>query len=122
MAFIQPFYHSTILSFNHSIIQPFYHSTILSFNHSIIQPFYHSTILSFNHSIIQPFYHSTILSFNQSSKQAFYHSIKQRYHTFIAFTKTYLKIPYFLLSSLLFPLLLTLSLTRATTFFNHLIR
>ncbi|MGL2529259.1 hypothetical protein ACOWOC_06700 [Helicobacter pylori] len=50
--------------------------------------------------------------------QSFNHSIKQRYHTFIAFTKTYLKIPYFLL----FPLLFPLSLTRTATFFNHLIR
>ncbi|RVZ13639.1 hypothetical protein EC532_07900, partial [Helicobacter pylori] len=49
---------------------------------------------SFNHSIIQSFNHSIIQSF------------KQRYHTFIAFTKTYLKIPYFLL----FPL-----------FINHII-
>ncbi|EJC21397.1 hypothetical protein HPHPP1B_0798, partial [Helicobacter pylori Hp P-1b] len=49
----------------------------------------------------------------------------QRYHTFITFypfTKTYLKIPYFLLFPLLFPLLLTLLLTRTATFFNHLIR
>ncbi|MUU63465.1 hypothetical protein F7211_06890 [Helicobacter pylori] len=53
--------------------------------------------------------HSIILSSNQT--------IKQRYHTFIPFTKTYLKIPYFLL----FPLLLTLLLTHATTFSNHLI-
>ncbi|MGL2663530.1 hypothetical protein ACQJ6K_07595, partial [Helicobacter pylori] len=34
-----------------------------------------------------------------SSNQAF----KQRYHTFIAFTKTYLKIPYFLLFPLFIP-------------------
>ncbi|WP_080020180.1 hypothetical protein [Helicobacter pylori] len=92
------FNHSTILSFYHSIIQPFYHSTILSF--------YHSIILSFNHSIILSFYHSIILSF--------YHSIKQRYPIVITFTKTRLKIPYFLL----FPL----SLTRTATFSNHLIR
>ncbi|WQU89127.1 hypothetical protein KVD19_05005 [Helicobacter pylori] len=76
------------MAFNHSTIQPF--------NHSTIQPFNHSTIQSFNHSIIQ--------------------AIKQRYHTFIPFTKTYLKIPYFLS----FPLLFPLALTRAT-FFNHLI-
>ncbi|EJB40310.1 hypothetical protein HPHPA4_1691 [Helicobacter pylori Hp A-4] len=50
--------------------------------------------------------------------QSFNHSIKQRYHTLIAFTKTYLKIPYLLL----FPLLFPLSLTRTATFFNHLIR
>ncbi|MCQ2933876.1 hypothetical protein JT204_07520 [Helicobacter pylori] len=72
----------------------------MAFNHSIIQSFNHSIIQSFNHSIIQSFNHSII------------QAIKQRYHTFIAFTKTYLKIPYFLL----FPL----SLTR-TTFSNHLI-
>ncbi|WP_033768464.1 hypothetical protein [Helicobacter pylori] len=60
-------------------------------------------------AIILSFYHSIILSF--------YHSIKQRYHTFITFTKTYLKIPYFLL----FPLSFPLALTHATTFFNHLI-
>ncbi|MBH0296907.1 hypothetical protein I6945_07655 [Helicobacter pylori] len=88
------------MAFNHSIIQSFYHSIILSFYHSIILSFYHSIIQSFNHSII--------LSFNHSIIQA----TKQRYHTFIAFTKTDLKIPYFLL----FPL----SLTR-TTFSNHLI-
>ncbi|MCQ2711913.1 hypothetical protein JT165_05445, partial [Helicobacter pylori] len=48
-----------------------------------ILSFYHSIILSFYHSIILSFYHSIILSF------------KQRYHTFIPFTKTDLKIPYF---------------------------
>ncbi|ERM21683.1 hypothetical protein H500_01535 [Helicobacter pylori CG-IMSS-2012] len=77
--------------------------------------------MAFNHSIIQSFKQSTIQAINHSSNQA----IKQRYHTFIAFTKTYLKIPYFLL----FPLSLTLALTllfplsliRATTFLNHLI-
>ncbi|MGN8495023.1 hypothetical protein ACR9MC_07600, partial [Helicobacter pylori] len=79
----------------------------------IIQSFNHSIIQSFNHSIIQSFNHSIIQAFKQSSNQA----IKQRYHTFIAFTKTDLKIPY----SLLFPLLLTLSLTRTATFLNHLI-
>ncbi|RVY37977.1 hypothetical protein [Helicobacter pylori] len=62
-------------------------------------------IQSFNHSIIQ--------SFKQSSNQA----IKQRYHTFIAFTKTDLKIPYFLL----FPLLFPLSLTRTAIFLKNLI-
>ncbi|RKV19997.1 hypothetical protein DD744_08150, partial [Helicobacter pylori] len=35
--------------------------------------------------------------FNQAINQPFNHSIKQRYHTFIAFTKTDLKIPYLLL-------------------------
>ncbi|PDW85315.1 hypothetical protein BB385_04990, partial [Helicobacter pylori] len=62
--------------------------------------------------------------FNHSIIQSFNHSIKQRYHTFIAFTKTYLKIPYFLLFSLLltilFPLSFLFSLTR-TAFLNHLI-
>ncbi|WQX67677.1 hypothetical protein KVL97_00315 [Helicobacter pylori] len=71
---------------------------------------------SFYHSII----HSIILSFILS----FYQATKQRYHTFIAFTKTDLKIPYFLLFplslTLLFPLLFPPSLTRAT-FSNHLI-
>ncbi|WQV41028.1 hypothetical protein KVJ91_04865 [Helicobacter pylori] len=75
--------------------------------------------MAFYHSIILSFYHSIILSSNQA--------IKQRYHTFITFypfTKTYLKIPYFLLFSLLLTLLLTLlfplALTR-TAFSNHLI-
>ncbi|WP_423229820.1 hypothetical protein [Helicobacter pylori] len=102
------------------MILSFYHSIILSFYHSIILSFYHSIILSFYHSIILSFYHSIILSSNQT--------IKQRYHTFITFypfTKTYLKIPYFLLFPLSFSLLLTLlfplSLTHATTFSNHLI-
>ncbi|TPH55266.1 hypothetical protein FIM67_07915, partial [Helicobacter pylori] len=57
---------------------------ILSFYHSIILSFYHSIILSFYHSIILSFYHSIILSSNATI-------------TFIAFTKTYLKIPYFLI-------------------------
>ncbi|WP_131127469.1 hypothetical protein [Helicobacter pylori] len=81
----------------------------MAFNHSIIQ--------SFNHSIIQSFYHSSNQAIKQSSNQA----IKQSSNatiTFIAFTKTDLKIPY----SLLFPLLLTLSLTCTATFLNHLIR
>ncbi|MDU9745248.1 hypothetical protein RGC60_01325, partial [Helicobacter pylori] len=64
-------------------------------------------------------------SSNQAIKQSSNQAIKQRYHTFIAFIKTYLKIPY----SLLFPLLLTLSLTllfplsliRTAIFLNHLI-
>ncbi|MCQ2920224.1 hypothetical protein JT256_03780, partial [Helicobacter pylori] len=87
--------------FNHSIIQSFNHSIIQSFNHSIIQSFNHSIIQSFNHSIIQSF--------------------KQRYHTFIAFTKTYLKIPYFLLFPLSLTLLFPLSLIRTATSLNHLI-
>ncbi|WP_165486688.1 hypothetical protein [Helicobacter pylori] len=89
------------MAFNHSIIQSFNHSIIQSFNHSIIQSFNHSIIQSFNHSIIQ--------AIKQSSNATI---------TFIAFTKTDLKIPY----SLLFPLLLTLSLTCTATFLNHLIR
>ncbi|MCQ2831375.1 hypothetical protein JT135_04505 [Helicobacter pylori] len=61
--------------------------------------------MAFYHSIILSFYHSIILSSNATI-------------TFIPFTKTDLKIPY----SLLFPLSLTLALTHATTFSNHLIR
>ncbi|WQZ20647.1 hypothetical protein KVJ68_04670 [Helicobacter pylori] len=76
-----------------------------SINHSIIQ--------SINHSINQSFNHSSNQAIKQSSNQA----IKQRYHTFITFTKTYLKIPYFLL----FPLLFPLSLIRTAIFLNHLI-
>ncbi len=95
----------------------FYHSIILSFYHSIILSFYHSIILSFyqafKHSSIQAFKHSSIQAFKHSSIQAF----KQRYHTFIAFTKTDLKIPYFLLFSLLFPL----SLTHTAIFLKNLI-
>ncbi|MDU9760591.1 hypothetical protein RGC37_05720, partial [Helicobacter pylori] len=68
----------------------------------------HSTIQPFNHSTIQPFNHSSNQAIKHSSIQAF----KQRYYTFIAFTKDCLKIPY----SLLFPLALT-----RTTFLNHLI-
>ncbi|MDZ5338120.1 hypothetical protein RGC21_06075, partial [Helicobacter pylori] len=56
--------------------------------------------------------HSSIQAFKHSSIQAF----KQRYHTFIAFTKTDLKIPYFLLFSLLFPL----SLTHTAIFLKNL--
>ncbi|RVZ44893.1 hypothetical protein EC552_07640 [Helicobacter pylori] len=84
---------------------------IQPFNHSTIQPFKHSNIQTFKHSIILSFYHSIILSF--------YHSINHSSNatiTFTAFTKTYLKIFYFLL----FPLSLTLSLTHAI-FLNHLI-
>ncbi|KAA6495435.1 hypothetical protein EPC79_01030 [Helicobacter pylori] len=85
-------------------------------------------IQSFNHSIIQSFNHSIIQSFNQAIIQSSNHSIKQRYHVFITifitFTKDRLKIPYFLLFSLLFPLSLTLlfplSLTR-TIFLKNLI-
>nr|WP_232254698.1 hypothetical protein [Helicobacter pylori] len=80
------------MAFNHSIIQSFNHSIIQSFNHSIIQSFNHSIIQSFNHSIIQSS-NATLLA--------------------VTFTKTYLKIPYFLL----FPL----SLTRAT-FLKNLIQ
>ncbi|PDW16127.1 hypothetical protein BB430_05990 [Helicobacter pylori] len=62
---------------------------------------------------IQSFNHSIILSSN--------HSIKQRYPIVITFTKTDLKIPYFLLFPLALTLLFPLSLIRATTFSNHLI-
>ncbi|MGL2370002.1 hypothetical protein ACOWLD_07245 [Helicobacter pylori] len=79
--------------------------------------------MAFNHSII---YHSIIQAIKQSSNQAIKQSsnqaIKQRYHTFTTFTKTYLKIPYFLLFPLALTLLFPLSLIRATTFLNHLIR
>ncbi|PDW70742.1 hypothetical protein BB419_07000 [Helicobacter pylori] len=89
---------------------------IQSFNHSIIQSFNHSIIQSFNHSIIQSFNHSSIQAFKQSSNATI---------TFIAFTKTYLKIPYSLLFLLLLTLALTLlfplSLIRTATFLNHLI-
>ncbi|EJB67739.1 hypothetical protein [Helicobacter pylori] len=87
---------------------------------AIILSFYHSIILSFYHSIILSFYHSIKQSSNQAIKQSSNQAIKQHYHTFITFypfTKTYLKIPYFLLFSLLLTLLLT-----HTAFFNHLIR
>ncbi|WP_206744540.1 hypothetical protein, partial [Helicobacter pylori] len=67
----------------------------------------HSIIQSFNHSIIQSFNHSIIQSSNATI-------------TFIAFTKTYLKIPYFLLFPLSLTLLFPLSLTR-TTFLKNLI-
>ncbi|RKV28714.1 hypothetical protein DD746_02490 [Helicobacter pylori] len=73
--------------------------------------------MAFNHSIIQSFNHSIIQSFNHSNIQTF----KQRYHTFIAFTKTYLKIPYSLLFLFSLTLLFPLSLTRTATFLNHLI-
>ncbi|WRD11223.1 PT domain-containing protein [Helicobacter pylori] len=97
------------MAFNHSIIQ--------SFNHSIIQSFYHSIILSFK----QPSNQATKQPSNQATKQPSNQATKQRYHTFIAFTKTDLKIPYFLLFPLLLTLLFPLSLIRATTFLNHLI-
>ncbi|WRD18096.1 hypothetical protein E5K57_04625 [Helicobacter pylori] len=97
------------MAFNHSIIQSFNHSIIQSFNHSII----HSIIQSFNHLTIQAIKQSSNQAIKQSSNQA----IKQRYHTFTTFTKTNLKIPYFLL----FPLLFPLSLTHTATFLNHLI-
>ncbi len=72
----------------------------MAFKHSNIQTFKHSNIQTFKHSIILSFYHSIIQAIKQSSNQA----IKQRYPIFIAFTKTDLKIPYFLLFPLLFPL------------------
>ncbi|TPH83668.1 hypothetical protein FIM47_07810 [Helicobacter pylori] len=78
---------------------------IQSSNHPIIQSSNHPIIQSSNHPIIQSSNHPI----KQSSNQA----IKQRYPVIITFTKTSLKIPYFLL----FPL----SLTRAI-FLNHLIQ
>ncbi|MDU9718637.1 hypothetical protein RGC25_04465, partial [Helicobacter pylori] len=60
--------------------------------------------------------HSSIQAFKHSSIQAFKHSSNATI-TFIAFTKTDLKIPYFLLFSLLFPL----SLTRTAIFLKNLI-
>ncbi|WP_041199936.1 hypothetical protein [Helicobacter pylori] len=77
----------------------------MAINHPIIQ--------SFNHSIIQTIIQSFKQSSNQAIKQSSNQAIKQRYPVIITFTKTSLKIPYFLS----FPL----SLTR-TTFFNHLIQ
>ncbi|WP_164864084.1 hypothetical protein [Helicobacter pylori] len=85
------------------------------FNRSIVQSFYHSIILSFNQAIKQ--------SSNQAIKQSSNQAIKQSSNatiTFIAFTKTDLKIPYFLLFPLALTLLFLLSLTH-TAFFNHLI-
>nr|WP_240651868.1 hypothetical protein [Helicobacter pylori] len=75
--------------------------------------FYHSIILSFYHSIILSFYHSIILSFNHSSNATLFYFV-------ITFTKTDLKIPYFLSFPLALTLLFLLSLTH-TAFFNHLI-
>ncbi|OOQ00150.1 hypothetical protein BB417_07565 [Helicobacter pylori] len=80
-------------------------------------------IQSFNHSIIQSFNHSIIQSSNQATKQPSNQATKQPSNatiTFIAFTKTYLKIPYFLLFPLSLTLLFPLSLTR-TTFLKNLI-
>ncbi|PUD17494.1 hypothetical protein C2S04_06620 [Helicobacter pylori] len=65
----------------------------------------------------QPSNQATKQPSNQATKQPSNQATKQRYHTFIAFTKTDLKIPYFLL----FPLLFPLSLIRATTFLKNLI-
>ncbi|GAA7528534.1 hypothetical protein JP0013_15250 [Helicobacter pylori] len=61
--------------------------------------------MAFNHSIIQSFNHPIIQSSNQATLPYVI--------TFTTFTKTSLKIPYFLL--------LPLSLTR-TIFLNHLIQ
>ncbi|WQT30896.1 hypothetical protein FE842_01275 [Helicobacter pylori] len=81
----------------------------------------HPIIQSSNHPIIQSFKHSSNQAIKQSSNQAIKQSsnqaIKQRYPIVITFTKTDLKIPYFLS----FPLSLTLSLTRTAIFLNHLI-
>ncbi|WP_238699655.1 hypothetical protein [Helicobacter pylori] len=85
---------------------------IQSSNHPIIQSSNHPIIQSSNHPIIQSFNHSTIQPFNQAINHSIIQAFKQRYHTFIAFTKTDLKI----LSFLLFPL----SLTHAT-FLKNLI-
>ncbi|MFP6003942.1 hypothetical protein ACLF8N_07755, partial [Helicobacter pylori] len=86
------------------------------FNHSSIQ----AIIQSFNHSIIQSFNHSIIQSFNHSIIQSFNHSINATI-TFITFTKTYLKIPYFLLFPLSLTLLFSLSLTHTAIFLKNLI-
>ncbi|WP_425168817.1 hypothetical protein [Helicobacter pylori] len=110
------FNHSIIQSFNHSIIQTSKHPIIQTSNHSNIQSFKHPSIQASKHSNIQAFKHPSIQTSKHSNIQSSNQAIKQRYHTFIAFTKTDLKIPY----SLLFPLLLTLSLTR-TTFLKNLI-
>ncbi|WQS32454.1 hypothetical protein KVC13_05055 [Helicobacter pylori] len=64
--------------------------------------------MAFNHSIIQSFNHSIIQSSNQAIKQSSNATLLA-----VAFAKTDLKIPYFLL----FPF----SLTRAT-FLKNLIR
>ncbi|WP_172414705.1 hypothetical protein [Helicobacter pylori] len=97
------------MAFNHPIIQSSKHSS----NHPIIQSSNHPIIQSSNHPIIQSSNHSIIQSSKHSSNHPSIHPIKQRYPVVITFTKTHLKIPYFLL----FPL----SLTHAT-FFNHLIQ
>ncbi|RVY80954.1 hypothetical protein ECE48_07970, partial [Helicobacter pylori] len=60
--------------------------------------------------------HSIIQSSNQAIKQSSNATI-----TFIAFTKTYLKIPYFLLFPLSLTLLFPLALTRTATFLKNLI-
>ncbi|MFP6323114.1 hypothetical protein ACLGER_07290, partial [Helicobacter pylori] len=56
-------------------------------------------------------------SSNQAINQSSNQSINQRYPIVITFTKTDLKIPYFLL----FPLLFPLSLTRTAIFLKNLI-
>ncbi len=61
--------------------------------------------MAFNHSTIQPS--------NQATKQPSNQAIKQRYLVIVTFTKTHLKIPYFLL----FPL----SLTHTAIFLKNLI-
>ncbi|PUD50184.1 hypothetical protein C2R66_06295, partial [Helicobacter pylori] len=58
---------------------------------------------------------------NQAIKQSSNQAIKQRYHTFITFTKIRLKIFYFLLFSLLLTLLFPLSLTHTAIFLKNLI-
>ncbi|RVY95376.1 hypothetical protein EC517_07905 [Helicobacter pylori] len=74
-------------------------------------------ILSFKLSFKQSSNQAIKQSSNQAIKQSFNQAIKQRYPTFTTFTKTYLKIPYFLL----FPLSLTLLLTHTAIFLKNLI-
>nr|WP_324185899.1 PT domain-containing protein [Helicobacter pylori] len=78
-----------------------------------MQPSNHPTIQPSNHPTIQPSNHPTIQPSNQAIIQSSNQAIKQRYLVVITFTKTDLKIPYFLS----FPF----SLTRAT-FLKNLIR
>nr|WP_285891483.1 hypothetical protein [Helicobacter pylori] len=63
--------------------------------------------------MIQSFNHLIIQSSNQAIKQSSNQAIKQRYPVVMTFSKTHLKIPYFLL--------FLFSLTH-TIFFNHLIQ
>ncbi|WP_096400861.1 hypothetical protein [Helicobacter pylori] len=83
---------------------------IQSSNHPIIQSSNHPIIQSSNHPIIQSSNHPIIQSSN--------HPIKQRYPVVITFTKTHLKIPYFLLFPLSLTLSFPLSLTRTANIFK----